>query len=488
MVDLRDIETFGEVSAEDDTVQEYFLETDEFHKVADGKPLLVLGRKGSGKTAIVRMFTDWVVSGVWSRAVNFRTYPWRRHSQLADQGSSEIEAFIASWRFVIAVELAQLVFGLAPHKEAKEAKELEAFLRTNYGSTDTSTARIIEPNKVHWNFKLAPKAFGIEVFEVALRKDAIDDRFGFNLNALTDRLLTAIGIVADTQINSLVLLHFDELDHGLSSLNGEREAMLVGLILAARSIKIQFQNARTRIAPIIYLRSDLWDELRFSDKNKISETSSLHLDWTRESLAALITQRARFQLGNEFVDWSDLDDGALCRGTQQKWSYICARTYLRPRDVIKYCNVALHMAQSRALNSRATSPILFCPDDLYESRKEYSHYLKHELDDEIVPHWANWSLTLDAISSVKTVSFTRDKFDQAYEARRDENSPLVVDALASLFRFSVIGYQRPLPKGGSEWIYKYLKPQARWFPGATRFKTHSGLKEYCELVEARKID
>ena len=55
---LRELQSFGDVAAEDDAVLDYFLATDSVAQIEGKKAFLVLGRKGSGKTAIVRHFTE----------------------------------------------------------------------------------------------------------------------------------------------------------------------------------------------------------------------------------------------------------------------------------------------------------------------------------------------------------------------------------------------------------------------------------------------
>ena len=85
-------------------------------------------------------------------------------------------------------------------------------------------------------------------------------------------------IARDTSIDRL-LLHFDELDQGLSQLDPQRSRMIVGLILAAREVRRVCEKSGINVNPVVHLRTDLWNELEFSDKNKISQTRALHLEW-----------------------------------------------------------------------------------------------------------------------------------------------------------------------------------------------------------------
>ncbi len=75
LVDLRNLASFGDVAAEDDAVLDYFLKTEAVKEIRRNEALLALGRKGSGKTALVRYFA--AESGsLASRSLNLGGYPW----------------------------------------------------------------------------------------------------------------------------------------------------------------------------------------------------------------------------------------------------------------------------------------------------------------------------------------------------------------------------------------------------------------------------
>jgi hypothetical protein len=170
------------------------------------------------------------------------------------------------------------------------------------------------------------------------------------------------------------------------------------------------------------------------------------------------------------------------RGSQTKWNHVLSRTFLRPRDVIKFLNAALERARGRA-----DEPLVLSNEDIVGARDTYSRYLKDELDDEILPHWTKWEEALQACSAVATVTFEREQFVQEYEKRRSsDNKGSADDALARLYRFSVVGYERRSGYGGSSWAFQYTDPEAGWDNSATRFKVHLGLKEYARLREERR--
>jgi Cdc6-like AAA superfamily ATPase len=88
---LKHLESFGDVAAEDESVLDYFLTSDAVKGIESNEVFLVLGRKGSGKTALVRFFAEGNQSA-FSKSLSLRGYPWNVHAARVDRGASDIEA------------------------------------------------------------------------------------------------------------------------------------------------------------------------------------------------------------------------------------------------------------------------------------------------------------------------------------------------------------------------------------------------------------
>jgi hypothetical protein len=341
---LRSIDSFGDLAAEDDPVLNYFLTTDSVSEIKKNDKLLVLGRKGAGKTAIVRYFSEGE-KGSLSIALNLRAYPWNIHAQRVDRGASEIEAYVSSWRYILAVEIASFVLKNCGHAYHEDKRHLEDFLRDNYGGSDPRLSDILKPQKLKiGKFTVQPAVFGNALGGIELERKAGDLSFGTELNALTDSIIRSASNVFKSQVKKSIYLHFDELDHGIELLDDKRRSMLIGLVLAARDLRRDFKSNNTGISPTIYLRTDIWDDLNFSDKNKIAQTATLLLEWDRDTLFDLIQARLRAKLGPESA-WKSIIDDQLMRGSQPKWNHIITRTLRRPRDVIQFLNIGLKVAK-----------------------------------------------------------------------------------------------------------------------------------------------
>lgn len=475
---LRDIETFGGVAAEDDSaVLSYFLKTSAVDRIEAGQAYAVIGRKGSGKTALTKYFStprkDYV-----STSPTLRDYPWNLHAERRNTGASDIESYVSSWRYLIAVKANSVVLeqkGMRTMTDAQRAAR--EFLNDNYGGYVPSLADILRPKKLKVTKQtFSPRIMGNSFGSIDL--EAEKGGLSSQVDELTAALLRNATVLASQASVSKICIHFDELDQGLGQLDDRRREMLIGLILAIRSIRSSKEGEV--IYPVFYIRSDLWDELKFSDKNKISQSSAVFLEWDNSELLKVVEERIRFKLGDA-RQWSDLDDGQSMRGSQSKWNHIVSRSFLRPRDVIQFLNFALDVAKKA--NPEADR---FTNDNISDAREPYSKYLKQELDDEIAPHWPSWTEALQACSEIATMTLSKDDFKEAYDRRKStKNDVLAEEALEILYGFSVLGYRKGLGKGGSGWVFQYTDPDVGWDNATTRLKVHAGLKEIAKLREER---
>ncbi len=475
---LRALNSFGDVAAEDDAVLDYFLTTDAVTRIKNGDVFLVLGRKGSGKTALVRHFAEGNGKGL-SRSLNLAGYPWAVHAQRVDGGASDVEAYVSSWRYLIAVQMAALALSRTKGATDESAKSIRQFLADNYGGESLELDDVLRPSKLRLSsMSFEPQVFGCKLGGIALDRNAGDLKLGTELNALSDMLIAATVKLARKMGAPSLMLHFDELDQGISTLTDERARMLSGLVLAVRAVRQSCREGGVPLKPVIYLRSDLWDKLAFSDKNKITEKLSLRLEWDSDSLLELVSTRLRAKLGTG-ARWDTITQNEQIKSSNNKWNFILSRTFLRPRDVIKFMNSALLQAQKRS-----EEPLVLTNPDVVNAREQYSNYLKAELDDEIMAHWPQWEEALQACSGISTMTFQREEFDKQYSQRRSSGNALGPDeALETLYRFSVIGYERRSGYGGSSWAFQYTNPEAGWDNRASRFKVHLGLKEFAKLRE-----
>ena len=184
--------------------------------------------------------------------------------------------------------------------------------------------------------------------------------------------------------------------------------------------------------------------------------------------------------------WKSAFDDRVMRGTLHKFQHITYRTFLRPRDVIKFCNLALTKAQERSHSIGSGGDIRISNDDITMARNEYSRYFFNELDDEISEAEPDWQEATNVLRKIAKDNFSREEFNEGYKALSDSQT-LSLDPTAMLnllYRFSIIGYEGTRPTGsGTTHLFRYQNESLNFDIQAKSFRVHRGLKEALGLVE-----
>jgi hypothetical protein len=90
---------FGRVDAEGETnLSEYFVDTGVLDSLKNGKKHFIIGRKGSGKTALFLLATEEKL-GRSVLKLDFADYAWEVHKKIKESGLSAESSYVASWRF-----------------------------------------------------------------------------------------------------------------------------------------------------------------------------------------------------------------------------------------------------------------------------------------------------------------------------------------------------------------------------------------------------
>jgi hypothetical protein len=281
-------------------------------------------------------------------------------------------------------------------------------------------------------------------------------------------------------------ISFDQLDLGFDPNLPDYNNRLIGLLLACRDINLAARTAGKKLFVSVLLRDDIYDSLQFEDKNKLTENFASTIEWdtprTSHTLRQLMEKRFDVVLGSrrkESISWEHVfDEEREMPGRQSKYRHITDRTYLRPRDIIKFCNTILKQYKARRAADPKSEPEQFDNADIHAARPEYSDYLLRELDDEIHKHIPDYQNLLALLSSLGVWQFDRPRFEEICAARADlvgRREPLSI--LQDLYTFSIIGFYRSGGKGlgGSEYVFRYREPRAPFDTTAQRFRVHSGL-------------
>ena len=180
------------------------------------------------------------------------------------------------------------------------------------------------------------------------------------------------------------------------------------------------------------------------------------------------------------VTWEDFfDEDHQMTGRQSKYHYMRDRTFLRPRDMIKFCNETLS-----AFKITDSAAAKFENKHILDAQPSYSDYLYRELEDEIHKHLPNYEFYVEVLKNLEALQFTREDFLEAWQKRKlllsgDDKPDL---AMKQLYEFSVIGFYSPGGGGGgAEYVWKYRDQKSTFNENATQFRVHPGFKDVLGL-------
>ncbi len=426
----------------------------------------------------------------------FSDYPWHYHDKQARVGIPDYDKYTHSWKYLILLTMSKVILNQdrsLPYDDGsmQAMLKVEKFVIDTYGTRDPDITQIFTPAKT---LRLKP------TFEIDFKmlKAGVSPE-----NVPMEELPTII-----QEVNSNLLKYvlsclnpqnryhicFDQLDLGFDPQNPEYSNRLIGLLLAYRDLNITAKQKGKKLFVAVFLRNDIYDNLHFEDKNKITENYLSMIEWdtprTQKTLKGLMEKRFTKLLGEsntEKIKWDDIfDETKEMTGHQTKYQHLIDRTYLRPRDIIKFCNEVLSQYKSRIMALQdGLINYKFDNIDVNKAKTEYSNYFLNELDDEIHKHIPKYGDYLEVFKAIGVVQFSRDDYIQVFKGKQ-ASFPLVsnpIDVLKELFNFSVVGFYKVGGKGygGSEYIYKYKDSRAQFDEGAQQFRLHPGLMDVLGL-------
>jgi hypothetical protein len=356
---------------------------------------------------------------------------------------------------------------------------LESFVVDSYGSRDPDLTQLFVPDK-----RLRFKG-GLTLGAVTAQGESVIVReLPLHVQEVNRNVQSAVLRALNPDHDYYVC--FDQLDLGFTVTEQQYAQRLIGLILAASDLRKAALDGGKRLSVVIFLRDDIYELLHFEDKNKVTENNLVRVAWDQPggslTLRNLMERRFGEVAGLEGdIAWSDVfDESREMPGRQTKYAHICDRTFLRPRDMIKFCNETLNASKRPDRPNVGPS---FDNSDVIAARPEYSAYLLRELDDEIAKHVPQYKEYLEVLKRVGSVQFSPDQFREEWKERTALGGFDPLKALEELFEFSVVGYLKSGGGGGgSKYVWRYQDPGARFDPAAETFRVHAGFKEALDLV------
>jgi hypothetical protein len=481
---LRNTKNFGGIDASvDQVLLAAFEDHSSYRDALTFERPIIVGRKGAGKSAVYQKITREKHSDRQALGFTFSDYPWQHHILQKQVGVPDEECYRESWKYFISLMICKLILKSKAHVSSEPAaqtalNDIHAFVTDSYGSVDPTLTTIFTPGqKIKLSGKLNFWAVGAEVKTIDIENLPT---FYSEINRnMMDCIIRCIP--RDTKF----YVCFDELDIGFDPNNPDYLHRLIGLIRATKYVNDSFTHENLRAGVIILLREDIWHFLKFEDKNKITQSQVSTIKWSQEPgphcLKRLMERRFDQVLGDgRSVSWESVfDESKTMAQFQTKYDFICRRTFLRPRDMIQFCNEVLTAFKADSEKSDRLET-----DHVKTAEREYSRYFIFELEDELHKHSPSYQRYFEVLKRLLNVGFSRDEFEAAWHEQRTlfDDSETPNQALQALFEFSVVGFLATGGHGaGSKYVWRYLEPKTLFDQNARSFQVRLGLKEEFEL-------
>lgn len=425
---------FGRVDAESETnLSEYFVDTGVLSRLRAGKKQFIIGRKGSGKTALFQLTSEEKLNRPVIR-MDFKDYSWESHKLIREQGLTIENTYTASWKFSLLMAICNYWAENASGELQKKSAKIRTML---YGDENPSLLSLL--------FSKARRIRRID----GPSMEGVFSTFGAELDDAEGPILASSLSQWSLKIMSFVIKNFstfpvtitlDRLDEGWDA-SDDFKFMLVGLLKSAREINMSLMLPNSPSPVIVFLRSDIYNELHFNDKNKIFADIEF-IEWNNSKLIEVAVSRISTSLGCRREDaWQKVFSSTEMRQRSSIQSYITSRTMGRPRDLIQFLLHCQEKADSKS-NDVVDS------NEVYDAEIPYSQFMYNELDDEMKKQISDHEELLQAI---KDLSLTKFNFTDWHRTNLKANPQTTEEEsrnkLQVLFDYSIVGIPR---KGGSE--------------------------------------
>lgn len=424
-ITIKDLD-FGGVDAESDRrLADYFISTPQVNEALSFRSAHFIGRKGSGKSSIFTQLPRLAANRYGeSCRVSLMTpdqYAWGALRQYEERGLLPEQAHSNAWKFTIAVDAAAAALEAPAELLGEDARkaltQIRSFVANNFGTeapTPTTTAKRLLKGLDAFNLE----AFGFGVgFERSKQELPLTPQI---IDLLLDAVEKVCGRVG-------VLVAADRLDDSWDG-SGVSMSLLVGLLKATKEINDRYSHRDgTGLHVVTFLRSDIYQALRFDDKDKHRAVEE-EISWNVDLLRDLVN--ARLPKGLSIDDIFEQGD---MRGSIAPFNYLVKRTFLRPREIIQF----LQLCQKR---TRAGETEI-AKDTIREAEELYSAWKVDDLKQEYHRVFSEFDELLEAL---RQTQHRYDSIDE-FAAVLSSKAPKLVEShgtrelMQRLFDASIIG-------------------------------------------------
>lgn len=347
---------FGREDAERDVtdglLRAGFLPTAAFRAALSGRKMLIIGRKGSGKSAICMRLMEGGAHTGGALLITPDDAAGDEIRRFELQGLAGDTAKSLIWRYVFAVHAARHLTAHARdahgRKEPDSVKALRRFLKQNdeegvQGADALPGGRLgdrLAQSARRLQTSLSLEAFGVRAAMDLVPAGSEGGRAARQLDLVEHGVARAFADLGCADAHPPLLLLVDQLEQVWSA-EADSNSMVIGLLLAAKHVAGAYGRA---LRCLLFLRSDIYDSLSFGEGDKF-RGDEVRIAWTEPALRELARTRAQASVGDA-LGGTGLDDTRLWQeifpptvAGEPTPSYLFTRSLPRPRDAIQFLNL-----------------------------------------------------------------------------------------------------------------------------------------------------
>lgn len=465
----------GDPMAENEleTIDQYFLQTDQYLRTERGEVRLVVGRKGTGKTAIFGHLADKKRASSNNVVVDLKPEGYQlvklREGLLAHlaQGS-KYHLLVAFWEMILCLELCNRILvddekrHLADHRLFEPYNRLKARYSPYLDSHDTDFSERLSSisESIIQAFK---KHRGSPSMDLTLSSSEVT-----NILYETDIRAVREDLKSYLAAKSTVYVMFDNLDRGWPETGLTTDDVLVirSLIEASAKLQRDMRSKDVDFSSIVFLRNDVYQILMKSTPD-FGKDMRAQLDWTDPDQ---IKEMVRLRLANAMDDDEVKFDAAWHQiavshiDGEESFQFLIDRSFYRPRNVLKLIN----HCRAAAINARHE---MMEEDDIEKGVNAFSQDVLIEADREITDVMPETKQLLYQFMGERSL-LSKGELNLLL-SRQIESQDDIDRVVERLLYFGFIGLERA---GATRYIYnvaynmELLKVELSKFSGQVRYQ------------------
>jgi hypothetical protein len=362
----------GDPAAENEIggLKSYFVRTGQFTQAKQGHARLVVGRKGTGKTAIFYGVRDEARASRHATVLDLKPeghqFTRLRETVLETMSPGLQEhTMTAFWYYVLLTEFARKIVTDEQYYSYNdtEARELYEKVKREHTAHALGREQDFSERLLNQIARLGQLVQGVPENKLA----------GSITQELYSESIHGFGqVIAEwlAKRDSCWLL-VDNIDKGWPTRGTRPEDITIvrSLLDAVRKLQRQFQKKDADINCLVFLRSDIYDHLIAETADRGKDTAIV-LEWNdveifRELLRTRLAQS--IDIKGTFQElWTKIAESHV--GSEESFSYMIERTLMRPRDLLQFLQRAIEVAINRG-HSVITS------DDIKYAERSFSEDL-----------------------------------------------------------------------------------------------------------------